>query len=373
MSPLIVHIVTRSDTYGGVHSHIVDLIKNPHLTGVRHSVWFGPSSEMLLPERLKSYGISYSIIKYLRPDISILSDLLAVVQTSLLIYKYRPSLLHIHSSKAGFIARLACLLTRTPCIFTVHGWSFNSTSSPFLTKLYIILEFFLSFVPLKIICVSHVDYLRGIKLLIPKHRLLVIQNTSNLFPRPISKSHISINRPIKLLTVARLDQQKDHAFLFRTLSKLPEKYSWSLDIVGDGPLMPTLISLAQDLSIDDRLNFLGFQSNPSAYYRQADIFILSSHWEAFPITILEAMSASLPVISSDTGGCNEMVLPGYNGFLFSKSDSSELIHILVGLFDEPHLLVGFSASARLTFDRAFSPQIFNHLNFQLYSSFIKLK
>jgi len=371
-SPLIVQIVTRSDTFGGVHAHIVDLVRNPDLNDVRHCVWFGSSSEMLLPKILASYGISFSIIKYLRPDISILSDLLAVVHILLLNYKKRPSLVHIHSSKAGIIARLSCFLTRTPCIFTVHGWSFNSTNSPFLTKLYLTLELLLSFIPRKIICVSHVDYLQGLKLGIPKHKFLVIQNTSNLFPQPIAKSPISANRPIKLLTVARLDAQKDHAFLFHALSNLPKKYSWTLDIVGDGPLLTTLMALAQDLFIGDSLNFLGFQSKPDAYYRQSDLFILCSNWEAFPITILEAMSASLPVISSDTGGCNEIVLSGFNGFLFSKSSPSVLSDILVRLFEEPQLLQALSVSARTTFDRAFSPSIFNSLIFQVYSSVLKL-
>ena len=131
-SPLIVHIVTRSDTYGGVHAHIVDLVNNPHLNGFRHCVWFGSSSEMLLADRLKSFGIPFRVIKSLRPEISVFSDLLAVIHTSLFILKYRPSLVHIHSSKAGIIGRLSCFLMRSPCIFTVHGWSFNSTNKQLL-------------------------------------------------------------------------------------------------------------------------------------------------------------------------------------------------------------------------------------------------
>ena len=171
-SPLIVHIVTRSDTYGGVHAHIVDLVNNPHLSGFRHCVWFGSSSEMLLADRLKSFGIPFRVIKSLRPEISVFSDLLAVIHTSLFILKYRPSLVHIHSSKAGIIGRLSCFLMRSPCIFTVHGWSFNSTNNTWL--LYILLEFILSYVPRKIVCVSHVDYLQ-IKLGIPKHKFIVIE------------------------------------------------------------------------------------------------------------------------------------------------------------------------------------------------------
>jgi glycosyltransferase involved in cell wall biosynthesis len=328
---------------------------------------------MLLPKRLNDFAISFRTIKHLRPDVLPSSDLLAVVHISFLIHKHRPSLVHIHSSKAGIIARLSCFLTRTPCIFTVHGWSFNSTNNSFLAKVYTILELLLATVPRKIICVSHADYLQGIKIGIPKHKLLVIQNTSNLFPKPISKPLLLTNRPIKLLTVARLDSQKDHAFLFYALSKLPKKYSWTLDIVGDGPLLPTLLALAHELSIDDKLKFLGFQSHLEPFYMHSDLFLLCSNWEAFPITILEAMSASLPVISSDTGGCNEIVLPGFNGFLFSKTSHLQLVSILVGLFDEPQTIQSLSVSARTTFDRAFSPSIFNSLIFKVYSSILQLK
>ena len=85
------------------------------------------------------------------------------------------------------------------------------------------------------------------------------------------------------------------------------------------------------------------------------------------------MSASLPVVSSNIGGCNEIVLHGFNGYLFSKRSHAELVDILVCLLEKPKLMQSLSVSARKTFDRAFSPSIFNDLIFKVYSSILQLK
>lgn len=78
-------------------------------------------------------------------------------------------------------------------------------------------------------------------------------------------------------------------------------------IVGEGPLRDNLCNYINNLDIRENVILAGFHSNVSEYYNAADCFVLSSLWEGFGIVLAEAMSCGLPVITTDAGGCREVV------------------------------------------------------------------
>jgi glycosyltransferase involved in cell wall biosynthesis len=152
--------------------------------------------------------------------------------------------------------------------------------------------------------------------------------------------------------VARFDQSKDHYTLLRALSAL-NQLPWELRLAGSGPLLPAVKRFAQECKISSRVQFLGECSDVSGLLADSDIFVLISNAEAFPISILEAMRAALPVVATDTGGVCEAVRDGENGFLVAHADSSTLAEKLSVLIKSPELRLKMGDSSRQRFLRNF--------------------
>lgn len=106
------------------------------------------------------------------------------------------------------------------------------------------------------------------------------------------------------LNVGRLTEAKDQNNLLHAFSKIE---CAKLMIVGQGEKKDDLKKLAKDLNIDDRVVLAGAHPDIQAYYNAADCFVLSSAWEGFGLVLAEAMACGLPVISTDAGGCAEVV------------------------------------------------------------------
>ncbi len=106
-----------------------------------------------------------------------------------------------------------------------------------------------------------------------------------------------------------------------------------LQLVGDGPELAAARRLASDLGLQDRVEFLGHRHDVAELLSHAQVFALSSRSESFPMTVLEAMRARLPVIASSVGGISEAVVDGHTGLLvrIGSADAwaDSLKHLLV--------------------------------------------
>lgn len=149
-------------------------------------------------------------------------------------------------------------------------------------------------------------------------------------PRPSSEG------TIVLLACGRLTRQKDYPTLFEAFAKL--RGDVRLDILGDGELKAGLEQKCQELGITDRVKFLGFQRDPISHMRRADVFVLSSLWEGFGNVLVEAMSVSTPVVSTDCPhGPGEILTQNENGLLVPTSDPDALAAALQRMVDDPAL------------------------------------
>ena len=108
-------------------------------------------------------------------------------------------------------------------------------------------------------------------------------------------------QPPLLVMVARFAAQKDHSTLLQALSGLLGM-EWSLLLVGAGELEPRVTAQVAALGLGDRVSILPAETNVDRLLMEAQIFVLSTHFEALPISILEAMRAGLPVVATDVGG-----------------------------------------------------------------------
>jgi len=121
-------------------------------------------------------------------------------------------------------------------------------------------------------------------------------------------------------TVAHLRAEKNLSLLISSFAQTFRDKAAYLMLVGDGPEKDKLSKLVEKLDVKNKVLFIGHVENTSPYYQAMNIFVLSSITEQMPITLLEAMSSGLPVVSTDVGDIKQMVCDDNKPFIFSIED-----------------------------------------------------
>ncbi len=134
-------------------------------------------------------------------------------------------------------------------------------------------------------------------------------------------------------SLAGLREVKNLAVLVRAVAQLPPE--WQLVIAGEGPERAALEQLARDLGVADRVHLPGFVAQPESIVGLFDIFALSSHSEQFPISVVEAMAAGVPVVAPRVGDIAEMVASENGPLLCAAGDEAALVAQLCALASQP--------------------------------------
>jgi glycosyltransferase involved in cell wall biosynthesis len=143
-------------------------------------------------------------------------------------------------------------------------------------------------------------------------------------------------QPPVMVMVARFAPQKDHATLLQALSGLLSM-EWRLLLVGTGDLETRIVAQVAALGLGDRVEILPPQTNVGRLLMEAQIFVLSTHFEALPISILEAMRAAVPVVATNVGGISESVRDEETGLLARHADVASLRNALARVIADPAL------------------------------------
>ncbi len=152
-------------------------------------------------------------------------------------------------------------------------------------------------------------------------------------------------QPPVLVMVARFASQKDHATLLRALSGLL-CMEWRLLLVGDGELEPRVALQIAALGLGGRVRILPPETNVGRLLMEAQIFVLSTNFEALPISILEAMRAGMPVVATNVGGISESVRHEETGLLARRGDVAGLRDALARVIADPALRLALGAAGR---------------------------
>jgi glycosyltransferase involved in cell wall biosynthesis len=141
-----------------------------------------------------------------------------------------------------------------------------------------------------------------------------------------------------ILQVARLDYLKDHGTAIRTIARVAARMSRTrLVLVGEGPEGPAVRAQVEQLGLGENVQFLGLRQDVARLLQAADLFLLTSISEGIPLTLIEAMCAGLPVVSTLVGGTGEVVVEGQTGFLAPARDDRALADAVVRLGIDPDL------------------------------------
>jgi glycosyltransferase involved in cell wall biosynthesis len=344
----ILQLITGTTSFGGAEAHVRDLSIGLRARGHDCSVMVGPP-EGLLSEQLRAAGVPVLLAPALKKWIHPIDDTLSVLQVISALRKLKPDIIAAHTAKAGFVGRIAAKLEGTPSFFTPHGLSFINRQTGGQIKHRLLLENFASHFGGKIIAVCEAERRFALK-----HLRIGINDISTIH-NGLPDCVVNCQRkdsPLVITMIARFDRQKDHLTLLKALSTL-KHLEWELRLAGTGPLLPDVIRFGEEYGLSPRIHFLNECLDTPRLLAESDIFVLSTNWEAFPISILEAMRAGLPVIATNTGGVSEAVEDGTSGFLVPRGDLTSLADRIALLLTSADLRLKLGSQSRLRFCRHF--------------------
>lgn len=241
---------------------------------------------------------------------------------------------HAHSSKAGFVTRIAGLIAgrRGRIAYTPHGWSYWAFDG-LAARSFVGVEAALSRCCGAVICLSEYERADAVR------RRVVSRTRARLIRNGIDAGRFSHPRtpvPGRIVMVARFASQKRHALAVEAFAELRSRGRYDhteLWFVGDGPLRPATEALARTYGVAEHVHFVGRRDDVPQILATAACGLLATAYEACPLAVLEAMMAGVPMVATRVGGMDEL-LDGECG-LVVDGDVDAVADALAALMDDP--------------------------------------
>ncbi len=283
--------------------------------------------------------------------------------------KYGFDIIHTHSSKTGFLGRIAGRFARVPkIVHTVHGFPFHQFQPKYVRKFYQILERLASQFCDKVVFVNNSERELAIaKKIVSPNKALTIYNGIELPDINKLKSPLKTDNLI-IGSVLRFWKQKNVINTVEAAIKVcRESSKINFVFIGDGEQLNECIKMVDDAEMVEKIQFPGWQINIFEWLIGFDVFLLFSKWEGLPISILEAMSVGLPIVASDIKGNNELV-NSRNGYLIPLNDIDKLIQLLTTLPEKKKELINKGKFSMKIIKEKFSKMEFVYKYDNLYGN-----
>jgi glycosyltransferase involved in cell wall biosynthesis len=306
----------------------------------------------IFTDQLRQAEIPWLQVRSLVHPLRLHRDLAAFVQLSSVLRRLKPDLVCAHTAKAGSLGRAVARLHNIPSVFTPHGWSMFDRTSLQWNPLFCWAECLAGRLGTRVInvCEFEREFAQQMRVC-PANALEVVHN--GVAETPLTRVRPIDTQPPLIVMVARFASQKDHATLLQALSGLL-CMEWSLMLVGTGELEARIVGQVNALGLGNRVRILPSETNVGRLLMEAQIYVLSTHFEALPISILEAMRAGLPVVATDVGGISESVREGETGLLTRHKDVDGLKNALTRLIADPALRVALGTAGRQLWSAQFT-------------------
>lgn len=240
------------------------------------------------------------------------------------IARFRPNVVHAHSSIAGGILRLLYSWTKPPfrIVYCPHGWAFDRRSLTLKAKLIERIERSLAPAADRIVLISDHELREGLRIGIAPERLSRILNGIADIP-PVRPARWDGDR-IRMLFVGRLDTQKGLDTLLDAAAPIANRIS--LRVIGKAIAGPATRPRPHHGFVE----YLGWRSlaEVATEIAAADVVVIPSRWEGFGLVALEAMRGGCAVVASAVGGLREIVLDGETGYLVAPDNPERLMNVL---------------------------------------------
>jgi len=267
-----------------------------------------------------------------------------------LLIRHKVDILHSHDWGVYLEAALAIRNTsHSTLIHTIHG-PYLPYPPGLKSQIKIVIRHFAERLASRYVCkiVSVSDSIKHYiseDIGISSTRLQTIHNGI----KDIATSHTPYNevKKLRFITTGRLAKVKNHSLMLNALSEVIKvNKNIELSIIGDGPERANLERLCTKLHIENYVNFMGFRTDVHELLLQHDVFLLSSNYEGISIALLEAMSLSMPAISTDVGGIPETIINSKTGYLVPDNDVNMYAQAILKMLSNHNEITKMGKNAR---------------------------
>ncbi len=307
-----VHLLTKGLDKGRFDSTLVTGIISP---------LEGDMSYLLESENMKTI-----VIPELQREISFKMDLKTIAKIFRVLMVERPDIVHTHTAKAGTSARLAALAynfitgNSLRVVHTFHGHIFEGYFTKGKSMFFVLIERLLAKITDAVIAISKTqkEDLGEKYRIAPAEKIRTIELGFDLEPF-FNSDHLNgkfrkslgvAQDSILVGIIGRLVPIKNHLMFLKAAKILSERYPKDklfFVVIGDGELRGTLERFCREQGLEGQVRFCGWVREVSRVYADLDILALTSINEGTPVSIIEAMASSVPVIATDVGGVRDLL------------------------------------------------------------------
>ncbi len=259
------------------------------------------------------------------------------------IREWKPDVIHAHFAvPTGALALVAHVFTGIPYVLTAHLGDVPGGVPQQTTGLFRFVQPFTVPIWKRAAAITAVStFVANLAEHAYHRRPTVIPNGIRLAPRPT----IEVHNPVRILWVGRLSEQKNPVLAVKSLALLRD-LPWSLEIIGDGPLRPDLVTTIQELRLEDRVRVRGWLDSSAVAdtMSASDILLMTSHSEGLPMVAIEALNHGLAIVSTDIPGVADVIEDGTNGSVAAPNPDA-LGTALRALIGDPIRLASFREAA----------------------------
>lgn len=255
-------------------------------------------------------------------------------------------IIHCHTPMGGVLGRLAARESRrkgTKVIYTAHGFHFYKDASLISWLVYYPIERWLARFTDVLITINKEDYNRaktfkaGRVEYVPGVGIDTNKFKNITIDRKIKRKSLGVKEnEFMILSVGELNKNKNHKVIIRALAELGNK-NIKYFLCGQGLLEEDLKILAEELGVEDQVRFIGFRNDIPELCKAADLFVFPSYREGLSLSLMEAMSAGLPIIGSKIRGNTDLIQNGNGGFLHAPEDYISIARSIDKLIDNHEL------------------------------------
>jgi glycosyltransferase involved in cell wall biosynthesis len=247
----------------------------------------------------------------------------------------RPDVVHAHLPHAAWLARWSRVAAPVRVLVdTLHSTSTGTLGRRFGYRMS-------NWLPDRVTAVSVAVAQAHLKArMVTETRLAVLPNGVDLATwKPDAEVRNAFRRVLGLqgkflwFAAGRLDPVKDYGTLLQAMVDVPE--AANLVIAGSGPMENELRRFSDELGLEDRVQFLGFEPNVLRWMLVANGFVLASRWEGLPMVVLEAAACGVPAVATDVPGTHEVVVDGKTGLLAAQGSAKALAQAMTRMMEMP--------------------------------------
>ena len=333
----ILHVTKKyPGIMGGDSTVVASLEKYQKKMGHQVYILTSNCDEIIKSPTITKFGLKTDALSLDRINLNrIISLLILFFYSFIYLRKIKPDVVHSHSPDLGFILSCACRVYKIPIINTCHGITFPDKHYSLIKRK--TEEFFLKYGGFKKIIAVDINSLNDLRKL-KINNVVYLPNCVDL--DQFNKIRYKRNSKIIFLFIGRIEIDKGLRYLIHAIKKLKNtNKNFEVWLVGVGLNQDYFKKLVIRLNLTEYIKFLGKKSRDETIdcFYKSDVFILPSLHEGFPLTLLEAWAAKLPVIITNVGGVSTICINKENALIIPPEDPKKISEAMIALVKDQKL------------------------------------